>query len=346
MLRTFSYHIKDSGSRALLVALAHKVNFVWNFCNQTQLQALRWHRTWPSGFDLNNLTAGASRALGLHSQTLQAIGEQYAEKRNTARKPRLRWRGRRSLGWVPFKASGVKVEEDRVTYYGHTFHFWRSRPLGGKLKTGSFSQDARGRWYVNFQCEVTPGEATLSRRAVGIDLGLKSLASLSSGEKIEAPRFYRDLEPALAAMQRARKKRRVAALHAKIANRRKAFLHKLSTRLVSEYGFIFVGDVSASGLAKTRMAKSVLDAGWSVFRTMLEYKAIARRVRFEVVNEAYTSRTCSSCLARSGPQGIAGLGIREWVCSDCGARHDRDLNAARVILALGHQRLAGGIPVL
>jgi putative transposase len=346
MLRTFSYRIKDSGSGALLVALARKVNFVWNFCNQTQLQALRWHRTWPSGFDLNNLTAGSSRALGLHSQTIQAIGEQYAEKRNTARKSKLRWRGRRSLGWVPFKASGVKVKEDRVTYYGHTFRFWRSRPLGGKLKTGSFSQDARGRWYINFQCQVAPGEATSSRRAVGIDLGLKSLAALSSGEKIEAPRFYRDLEPALVVAQRARKKHRVAALHARIANRRKDSLHKLSTRLVSEYGFIFVGDVSASGLAKTRMAKSVLDAGWSAFRAMLEYKAMARRARFEVVNEAYSSRTCSSCLARSGPQGLAGLGIREWVCSDCGARHDRDLNAARVILALGHQRLAGGIPIL
>jgi len=158
---------------------------------------------------------------------------------------------------------------------------------------------------------------------------------------VEAQRFYRDLEPKLAVAQRGNKKVRAKAIHAKIAK-------KLSTRLVNSYGAIFVGNVSASGLAKTRMAKSVLDAGWSAFRTMLQYKGDCAGVWVEEVSEAYSTQTCSSCgcLPLERPKGIAGLGIREWTCSECGSVHHRDVNAARNILAAGHRRLAVGIPVL
>lgn len=168
------------------------------------------------------------------------------------------------------------------------------------------------------------------------------------GEKIEAQRLYRGAEAKLAVAQRANKKQRVKAIHAQIANRRKDFLHKLSTRLVKENGAIFVGNVNAAGLAKTNMAKSVLDAGWSSFRAMLQYKCDHAAVWFEEVNERYTTQTCSDCgaLPDSRPKGIAGLGIREWTCSECGSVHDRDTNAARNILARGHARLAVGIPVL
>ena len=104
--------------------------------------------------------------------------------------------------------------------------------------------------------------------------------------------------------------------------------------------------MNAAGLAKTRMAKSVLDAGWSTFRTMLQYKCDDAGVRFEEIDEAYSTQTCSACGCRGGPRGLQGLGIREWACLDCGAVHQRDVNAARVILARGHARLAGGIPFL
>jgi IS605 OrfB family transposase len=132
----------------------------------------------------------------------------------------------------------------------------------------------------------------------------------------------------------------------KVANRRKDFLHKLSTRLTKQFGYIFVGDVSSSKLAKTRMAKSVLDAGWSMLRNFLSYKAIARKVVFRIVNEAWTSRACAECGALSGPQGQQGLGIREWVCVECGVVHDRDVNSAKLILGLGHQPPSAGIPGL
>jgi putative transposase len=102
---------------------------------------------------------------------------------------------------------------------------------------------------------------------------------------------------------------------------------------------------NASALAKTRQAKSVLDAGWSAFRTMLLYKCADAGVWFEEVDEAFSTQTCSVCNSRAGPKGRKGLGIRGWQCAVCGAIHDRDVNAAHNILAAGHRRLAEGILV-
>ena len=139
---------------------------------------------------------------------------------------------------------------------------------------------------------------------------------------------------------------RVRARCAKAANRRKDQHHKHSTALVRQYDAIFVGHVNALALAKTRMAQSVLDAGWGMFRTMLRYKCDDAGVWFEEVNEAYSTQSCSCCQSRTGPKGVAGLGIREWACEICGAYHHRDINAAINILAVGRGRLAGGIPAL
>jgi len=182
---------------------------------------------------------------------------------------------------------------------------------------------------------------------VGIDLGLKDFATLSNGQKIEAQRTYRKYEQKLGVAQRANQKQRVKSIHAKIKNIRSDFLHKLSRQLVDNHAAIFVGNVNAKGLAKTKLAKSVLDAGWTAFRTMLKYKSQQAGVWFEEVNEAYTTQTCSCCGSRqNSPKGRAGLGIREWTCQGCGTTHDRDVNAAKNILAAGHCRLAVGIPVL
>ena len=136
--------------------------------------------------------------------------------------------------------------------------------------------------------------------------------------------------------------------YAKIKNRRKDQLHKFSTMLTQEYGAIFVGNVSSSKPIKTKMAKSTLDAGWSSLKTLLEYQSDCAGVMYEQVNESYTTQTCSCCgsIAVSSPKGRAGLGIREWTCSDFGSVNDRDLNAAGNILARGHERLVVGIPCL
>jgi IS605 OrfB family transposase len=189
-------------------------------------------------------------------------------------------------------------------------------------------------------------EIPAGQDSIGIDLGLKDTATCSDGTKLEAGRFYRDLESKLAAAQRAGKKGRVKNIHAKIANRRKDALHKFSRSLVNRSGEIYVGNVKSSSLAKTKMAKSVLDTGWAMLKTMLDYKCAHAGIVFKEVNESYTTQTCSccGCISVSSPKGRSGLRIREWTCSECGVTHDRDINAARNILAVGHGRLAVGIP--
>jgi putative transposase len=185
-------------------------------------------------------------------------------------------------------------------------------------------------------------------RGVGIDLGLKDFAVLSDGTKVEAQRIYRDAEQPLALAQRACKKRRITAIHAKVANRRRDFHHQLSARLVRDFDYIAVGNVDAAALAKTTMAKSVLDAGWSSFRHILAYKAVRHGAWFEEVDEGFTTQICSGCgdMPDSRPKGIADLGVREWQCSMCGCNHDRDVNAALNILRRGRATLTVGIPVV
>ncbi len=193
--------------------------------------------------------------------------------------------------------------------------------------------------------EAKPSAGTQS---VGIDFGLRTAATCSDGTVLERRRITDEFAEELATAQRANKTRRIKTIHARIRNSRKDALHKFSTMLVENYGAVFVGNVSSRKLAKTRMAKSVLDAGWGMFKTQLEYKAIARSVVYKEVNERNTTQTCSCCgvISAGSPKGRACLGIREWTCAGCGTPHDRDINAASNILRLGHQALAAGILAL
>jgi IS605 OrfB family transposase len=194
--------------------------------------------------------------------------------------------------------------------------------------------------------EPTPRQAAGGQ--IGIDLGLKTTATCSNGDSLSRQDCYRNLELKLGKAQRANNKKRVKAIHAKIKNRRKDAIHKFTNKIVRENSLIIVGNVSSQKLAKTKMAKSVLDAGWFMLKTQLDYKSIAAQGVFLEVNESYTTQTCSCCglISQSSPKGRTGLGIREWTCAECGTTHDRDINAAKNILALGHKRLAVGIPLL
>jgi transposase len=295
-------------------------------------------RKWASHFDLAKQCKGVGIHLGIHQQTVQAICEQFVLSRDQHKRcPRFRssFGSKRALGWVPFQRQSRQTEGNSITYLGKTFRFFgnRRRPLPKNAKGGSFVEGGLGRWFVCLHVEVSDETQTKPNTEVGVDLGLKSLATLSTGEIIKNPRHLLRHAEALATAQRAGNARRAKAIHVKICNTRRDFHHKLSTRLSREYAFIAVGNVNASALAKTKMAKSVLDAGWSAFRGMLRYKA----VRFVEVDERFTTQTCSQCgaLPPERPKGIAGLGIRTWECSDCGAIHDRDVNAARNILRLG-----------
>jgi IS605 OrfB family transposase len=348
--KTLKVRVRDKHAKQLN-AMARSVNFVWNYINELSSRSIKERGVFLSAYDLHPYTKGAGKELGLHSQTLQCIAGEYVTRRKQFKKAKLGWRKsegvRRSLGWIPINTGQSKWKDGQIFHAGSYFKVWDTYGLSQyKFRTASFNEDARGRWYFNVvvDAELQLSEGTAS---IGIDLGCKETATDSNGDKIQG-REYRKLEADLAIAQRANKKKRVKAIHAKIKNRRTDTLHKYSRKLVNENAAIFVGNVSSSALAKTKLAKSVLDAGWHSLKTMLEYKCDHAGIVFEEINESYTTQTCSSCGERpdSRPNGIAGLGIREWTCSACGDTHDRDINAAKNILALGHQRLAGGIPSL
>jgi IS605 OrfB family transposase len=341
--KTLKVRVRDKHI-PLLNEMARSVNFVWNYINELSDRSIRERGVFLSAYDLHPYTKGAQKELGLHSQTLQVIAKEYVTRRKQFKKRKLAWRKsggvRRSLGWIPANTGMAQWKNGQVYHNGHYFKVWDSYGLSQyRFKTASFSEDAHGRWYFNVAVEVEI-EMPTGQDRIGIDLGLKDTATCSDGTKLEAGRFYRDQEAKLATAQRAGNKQRVKAIHAKIANRRKDALHKFSRALVNRCGEIVVGDVSPTKLAKTRIAKSVLDTGWGLLKTMLEYKCDHAGIVFKVVGEQYTTQTCSDCgaLPDSRPRGIAGLGIREWTCCACGATHDRDVNAARNILALGHER--------
>jgi IS605 OrfB family transposase len=358
-LKTLSVRVRDKHS-TLLRQWAFEVNQVWNEANSRSAElswvpipGVGWMNLGTSAFDLQKDLKSFSkeRAPNLHSHSVQEVIAVHAKSRKQFKTNKLRWRcsggAKRALGWVPFKVGSAVWKDGQVRFNGHFFKVWDSYGLSQyKFRSGSFSEDSRGRWYFNVAVEVQ-SEVTTATKSVGIDLGLKEAAVASDGSRVEG-RNYRALEAKLGIAQRAKKKNRVRAIHAKIKNRRKDQLHKFSTALVKENAAIFVGNVSSQKLVKTKMAKSTLDAGWGQLKTMLEYKCHRAGSVFEVVNEAYTTQTCSCCgvISTNSPKGRAGLRKREWTCVDCGTTHDRDLNAAKNILAAGHCRLEGGIPAL
>jgi len=348
MILTYRYRIKD-GANATKRALqnqASAVNFVWNFCVETdRIAADRYragrHVSRPSAFDLIKLCLGAAKVLGIHSDTVNAVCQTFTDARQAIFPKTPRFRSyKRHLPWIPVTRliKAAKLDDGTLTFLKRKYRLWYSRPLpdGAKPKAWNIACDARGRWYVNIQAEVTEGEKR-SGKSVGIDLGLKTLATLSDGSKIEPPQFYRKAEAQLAKFQRYGLKKRVTALTAKVANQRKDFLHKVTTRLVRDYAHIVVGNVSPSKLAKTRMAKSIQDAGWTTLRQQLLYKALKLGAVVEIVSERHSSQMCSCCgiIPVNSPKGMGALGIRHWVCPGCGSSHDRDVNAAVNILRVG-----------
>lgn len=224
-----------------------------------------------------------------------------------------------------------------------------SRPLpeGASPSTVTVSQDTAGRWYVSLLCEdpsLQPLPATDA--AVGIDVGLDHLLTLSTGEKVSNPRHERRDRARLAKAQRqlARKakggganrtkaRRKVARVYARITDRRRDHLHKLTTRLVRENQTIVIEDLAIRNMVKNgSLARAISDAAWSEFRSMLEYKAQWYGREVIAIDRWFpSSKLCSAC---GTLQDKMPLNAREWTC-DCGTTHDRDGNAAKNILAVG-----------
>ena len=344
MVLTYRYRLKDSNQRDQLKRLAGQVNFVWNFSNEIIRENWRRSRKYTSKNDLHVLTKGASKELDINSQTIQAVAYECLLRTQKAKK-HVRFRtGRKNLGWIPFNGQTVKYCGDYITYNGFKFRLWEHRKLlpGAEIKTGSFAEDSRGRWYLNLTIEVAEEVAMLPlapNQDIGIDPGTKTVLTTSDGEKFERENLTRDYEEKLAKAQRHRKKRQAKAIHAKIKNKRQDWNHKASHSLTKRYNTIYFGDADSSKLAQTRMAKGVLDAGWYQIFVFLQYKSLRRGGIVLKVSEKFSTVTCSNCLTRCGPSGLSGLSIREWNCQSCGAVHDRDINSATYILRSGRGTL-------
>lgn len=346
MYKTLKVRIKDK-HKSILNQMAKDVNAVFNFSQDLSLKILRKERRFASAYDIAKYTSGSSKELSINSQTIQAVTEEYTTRRKQFKKSKLRWRAsygkQKALGWIPFKAASIRYKQGQLVYNKQHFSVWDSFGLAEyDIKSGCFVQDARNRWYACLVVKVNPTKPT-GQLELGIDLGLKDLATCSDGTVVANPKYFRCQQEKLAKAQRASKKKLARAIHAKIKNSRQDYLQKESTKLVERCKKIVVGNLNL------KASKSVNDTSFAGFRTMLRYKCEHARVTFQEVSEYLTTQTCSdcgSCSSSQRPKGIAGLGIRVWTCSDCGAIHDRDVNAAKNILAAGHCRLAVGIPLL
>ena len=213
-----------------------------------------------------------------------------------------------------------------------------SRPLPYEPSSVTVIKDAAGRYFASFVIQAGPDPLPETDQVIGIDLGLAHFAVLSDGRKIASPRFLRRAENRLKRTQRALSRKqtgsqnrdkargKVARAHARVSDARREFHHQLSTALIRDNQAVAVEDLAVRGLARTRLAKSVHDAGWSAFVAMLEYKArLYGRTFHRIGRFVPTSQTCSACGARDGPKP---LHVRAWRCRECGAWLDRDINAA------------------
>jgi putative transposase len=303
---------------------------------------------------------------GVHSQVLQNVAVRLdlafkaffrrVKAGDTPGYPRFRGRERYDSFCYPqsgftVDAGAHRVKLSKIGSVRAVLH----RPLEGTVKTCCVRRTSAGKWFVAFSCEVEPQSLPVTDTAVGIDVGLEKFATLSTGDHIANPRFFRCDERDVARAQRrlskeprpekgqratpARRKRRkvVARIHERIANRRANFAHQESRTVVNAYGVIAVEDLSINNMVHNHcLAKSIHDAAWRQFIAYLSYKAEDAGRALIAVNPAYTSQTCSGC----GHRARKDLSERVHRCSCCGLVLDRDHNAALNILALGQQSLA------
>ncbi len=267
--------------------------------------------------------------------------------------PRFRGKGRYDSIMYPQVPSGCKLDADarRLRLHGvGPVKVILHRPLEGVPKTATISHSSTGKWYVCFSCDCAePLPLPETGQQVGIDVGLKTFATLSNGQEIANPRFFRAEEKALAQAQgrlskeeqgtpkRAARRKVVARVHERIAWRRGDFMHQHSRRLVDSFDLIAVEDLSVNQMVHTHcLAKSIQDAAWRQFAAHIAYKAAWAGRQYVAVNPAYTSQDCSSC----GHRQMLSLSDRIYACPCCGVVLDRDLNASLNILRVGQHSLA------
>jgi putative transposase len=263
--------------------------------------------------------------------------------------PRFCGRGRYDSIAFPQVPVGCRLDAEekriRVANVGQV-KILLHRPFEGTPKTATISRSSTGKWYVCFSCECAePSPLPETGEQVGIDVGLKTFATLSVGQESANPRFVRREERALAKAQRrlskeeqgtperARRRKVVARVHERIAWRHGDFAHQHSRRIVNQFDVIAVEDLSVYRMTHNHcLAKSIHDVAWSQFASLLSFKAAWAGRKYVAVNPAYTSQDCSQCGHRKTDLTLAD---RTYTCSCCGVMLDRDLNASLNILGVG-----------
>ena len=297
----------------------------------------------------------------VHSQVLQNVVdrldksfEAFFRRCKAGEKPGFpRFRGMHRYHSFCYPQSGFSLvgKELKLSKLG-AIRVKMHRSLEGEIKTCTVRRNASGDWDVSFSCEVNVESLPPKEEAIGIDVGLQHFATLSNGEEIANPRFFKQGEKALAKAQqklaklkkgtpeRRKQGKRVAKIHEHISNQRKDFCHKESKKIVDQYQYICVEDLDIKKMIEgSHFAKSITDASWNQFRQFLTYKAAEAGRKLGLVNPAYTTQDCYQCGYREAKT----LSERTHCCSHCGYRTTRDINAAQNILALGLDGL-GAIP--
>ncbi|MBT2395448.1 RNA-guided endonuclease TnpB family protein [Streptomyces sp. ISL-100] len=318
-------------------ARQERVNYV-----QTSAMLTQWKKSEELAFLCEVSSVPLQQAL----RHLQGAFVSFWEQRS--KYPRLKCK-RKSRASAEYTRSGFRYRQGFLTLakMRDPLDIVWSRPLpeGAEPTTVTVSRDAAGRWFVSMLCDDTPQPKPATTNAVGIDAGLNALVTLSTGEKITNPRHERRDRARLARAQRelsrkskgsknrARARTKVARVHARIADRRRDFLHKLTTRLVRENQTLVIEDLTVRNMVKNHtLARAISDASWTELRSMLEYKCAWYGRELITVDRWFpSSKLCSACgaLADAMP-----LNVRTWTC-DCGTAHDRDVNAAINLLAAG-----------
>jgi transposase len=318
---------------------------VWNWAvRKIELDAK--NGIYHSKRNFQNLLADHGKTLGVPSHTLQGIllNAHMSWQRcfhRLAKKPKLKGK-RNALNSIPFPDAFKVPVGNRIKVPGiGSVRFHKQALPEGRIKSGRIVHRASG-WYLCLFVDALPNRISRTGDGqVGIDPGYKHLITLSTGEKIDHPRELRQSILRIGQAQRGNRKQLTARLHERIQNQRKDRNHKLSRQLVSENTVIVFSKDNLKGLSKI-YGKSVADSGHGQLRSMLAYKCTASGRLYIEVPSSFSTRTCSRCGAHTGPQGRAGLSVRQWVCSVCGTLHDRDINAAinTLIAGLGtsHER--------
>ncbi len=338
--------------------------YVWNqalaHCNEMYAQGQK--KPSHNQLDKQFLTEAKKSTLWLKevaSTTLQqslidlnTAYKNFFESLNGKRQgPKLRspkFKSRKNRQSARFVGNNFKVGQHKITLtkIGKVKMVW-SRSLPSKPSSATVIKDVANRYFVSFVVETNAEFLEPNGQSVGIDLGITTFATLSTGEKVNAPkplkknlkklkRFQRSLSRCQKGSKRREKARlTVAKLHTKIKDIREDFLHKLSTRITRENQTVIPEDLNVSGMVKNRkLSRAISDLGWRTFRTMLEYKCNKYGREFQVINRWFpTSQRCSHCGFRGGKKE---LDVREWTCLNCGTVHDRDINAAINILNAGN----------